>query len=86
MPFFTDAFVISLMFHPVGRVHCISAGVAGLTLSMMFVLPHWCGDSEFPLPNNKETGAIDIPGAIHQVHVKVDFAKHNRLTPGLSVN
>ncbi len=80
--FFTYAFVIPLLFHPIGHVvpfYLISTGIAGLTLSMIFVLPHCCEDAVFPLPiNNSDT--METPRAIHQVRVTVDFDRWNQVT------
>lgn len=77
--FFSYAFIIPLTLHPVGHViffYFLTTFIAGLTLSLIFVLPHCCGDSEFPEPN-KDTGQIENPRAIHQVRVTVDFMRNN---------
>jgi linoleoyl-CoA desaturase len=50
--------------------------VAGLTLSMIFILPHAVEESFFPLPL-AETGRMADPRAVHQVRVTVDFRRHN---------
>jgi linoleoyl-CoA desaturase len=56
--------------------------VAGMALSMIFVLPHFSGHSDFPLPD-KQTGNIETPRAIHQVRVTVDFSRQNLIATWL---
>jgi linoleoyl-CoA desaturase len=83
--FFSYAFVLPFIFHPVMHVlffYTVVTVIAGLTLSMIFVLPHCSKDSEFPLPD-KKTGNIATSRAIHQVHVTLDFARKNLIATWL---
>lgn len=77
--FFSYAFVIPLILHPALHVlffYSFVTVVAGMALSMIFVLPHCSEYSDFPLPD-QETGNIETPRAIHQVRVTVDFTRNN---------
>jgi linoleoyl-CoA desaturase len=83
--FFSYAFAVPLLYHPAGHViffYVVAAFIAGLTLSMIFVLPHCVCESEFPVLN-KATGRIDNPRAIHQVRVTVDFLRKNQVATWL---
>ncbi|MBN1758399.1 MAG: acyl-CoA desaturase [Chitinispirillaceae bacterium] len=88
--FFTIAFAVPLLYHPVLHVlffYFITMSVAGFILSMIFVLPHCAGESEFPLPD-KTSGRMAYPRAVHQVRVTVDFSRNSPavtwLTGGLN--
>ena len=73
--FFTWALVIPALFHPLYVVlfyYFIGTLVLGMTLSLIFQLPHIVGESDFPLPN-PETGKMDNPWAEHQNNVTADF-------------
>jgi linoleoyl-CoA desaturase len=83
--FFTFAFAIPLLHHPLHHVlffYLLPMSVAGLALSMIFVLPHCVVESEFPLPD-PATGVMNYPRAIHQIRVTVDFSKKNRVMAAL---
>jgi linoleoyl-CoA desaturase len=70
-----------LMYHPPLHVlffYVVAMMTTGLTLSLIFILPHGVEEATFPLPE-KETGRIADPRAVHQVHVTVDFARRNSL-------
>jgi len=78
--FFTVAFVIPLLYHPLWAValfYGIWAIVLGLTLAVVFQLAHCVEQAEFPVPR-RDTGCIDRPWAVHQVETTVDFARGNR--------
>lgn len=77
--FFSYAFAVPLAFHSFWDVfffYMIAMFISGLTLSTIFVLPHCCGESEFPIPD-KDTGRMKYPRAIHQARVTVDFMRRN---------
>lgn len=79
--FFSLAFAIPMLLHPIAAVlfyYVVAAGVVGLVLSLVFVLPHCAGDADFSLPR-PDTGAMDIPWAVHQAQVTLDFARGNRV-------
>jgi linoleoyl-CoA desaturase len=78
--FFTLAFVIPMLFHPISDVvifYCVVAAVTGITLSMVFQVVHVVDMAEFPLPL-PGTGRIEKSWAAHQVETTVDYARHNR--------
>jgi linoleoyl-CoA desaturase len=77
--FFTWAFVIPLFFHPLHVVifyYVIGVLVLGVTLSVVFQLPHCVEEAEFPIPR-EDTGQIEEPWAVHQAHVTVDYDRRN---------
>lgn len=77
--FLSLAFVIPSLFHPLGNVVLFYLGtmsVAGFTLSLIFIMPHTAGESEFPRPD-EDTGRIANPRAVHQCRVTVDFLRSN---------
>ncbi len=83
--FLSLAFGIPLLFHPVGKVlfcYVLAMMVAGITLSLIFILPHAVGESEFPVPD-KLSGRMEQPRAVHQVRVTVDFMRHNEIVTWL---
>jgi linoleoyl-CoA desaturase len=78
--FFTWAFYIPLMFHSLGTVlffYAVGVSVLGITLSVVFQLPHCAGQSDFPLPNGKER--IETPWAVHQAQVTLGVNRQSRL-------
>jgi linoleoyl-CoA desaturase len=77
--FFTWAFVIPLFFHPLNVVifyYIIGVLVLGVTLSVVFQLPHCVEEAEFPIPR-EDTGKIVRPWAVHQAYVTVDYGRSN---------
>lgn len=79
--FFTMAFVIPMLLHPVWAVlltYAIAAFVSGIVLSVVFQLAHCVEGAQFPMP-------IDVPPerrmqtgwAVHQVQTTVDFSRGN---------
>jgi linoleoyl-CoA desaturase len=79
--FFTLAFGIPLLFHPLWVVlvyYFVVAFVLGMVLSVVFQLAHCVEDAEFPLPR-PDTGRIENAWAIHQVETTVDFARRSWL-------
>ncbi|MGA7932674.1 MAG: acyl-CoA desaturase [Kovacikia sp.] len=77
--FFTLAFGIPLLFHPVWVVlafYGLTVLVLGLLLSVVFQLAHAVEEADFPLPQ-EDSGRIANPWAIHQSETTVNFARHN---------
>lgn len=77
--FFSIAFIIPLMVRPPAQVivfYLITAMVAGITLSLIFILPHTVEHSLFPLPSE---GKIDHSRDIHQIRVTADFARGHKI-------
>jgi linoleoyl-CoA desaturase len=77
--FFTWAFAIPMIFHPVWMVLLTYAGVSvvlALTLASTFQLAHSVEGADFP-EACKETGKVDSDWAAHQVHSTVNFARTN---------
>ncbi|HEV2682052.1 MAG TPA: acyl-CoA desaturase [Rhodanobacter sp.] len=79
--FFTLAFGLPLVFHPIGSVllfYALVSAVAGVLLALVFQMAHVVEEAAFPLPD--ETGQqMDTPWAIHQLETTVDFARGNRV-------
>lgn len=79
--FFTLAFVIPLLLHPVWAVltfYGVAAVVSGMTLSIVFQLAHCVEEASFSMPN-AETGRMESAWAVHQIETTVDFARRSRL-------
>ncbi len=77
--FFTIAFGIPLLFHPVwvvGLFYVIVAFIVGVVLSVVFQLAHCVEGAHFPQPQTP--GRVDNAWAIHQVETTVDFARNSR--------
>jgi linoleoyl-CoA desaturase len=78
--FFTLAFGLPLLFHPVGTVllfYALVSAVAGVLLALVFQMAHVVEEAAFPVPD--ATGKqMDTPWAIHQIQTTVDFARDNR--------
>jgi linoleoyl-CoA desaturase len=79
--FFSLAFIIPMLLHPVWAVlavYAIAAFVSGIVLSVVFQLAHCVTEAEFPMP-------VDVNGkprmgsewAIHQVQTTVNFSRSN---------
>lgn len=83
--FFTLAFGIPLLFHPLWVVlvfYAVTAVVLGMVLSVVFQLAHCVEEAEFPLPR-PDSGRIDNAWAIHQAETTVDFARRSRVAAWL---
>lgn len=83
--FFTLAFAIPMLFHPVWVVliyYAVTALVLGMALSVVFQVAHCVEEAEFPLPR-EDTGHIDNSWAIHQAETTVDFARGSRVVTWL---
>ncbi len=79
--FFTFAFAIPLMIHPVWLVllfYAAASAVLGLVLAIVFQLAHAVEEAEFPIPS-AETGKMETGWAIHQVQTTVDFARRSHV-------
>jgi len=80
--FFGWAFLIPLLFHPFGVVlfyYGVGVTMLGITISVVFQLPHCVEQAEFPMPS-KDTGRMENPWAVHQARVTRDFARRSKLT------
>jgi linoleoyl-CoA desaturase len=79
--FFTLAFGLPLMFHPIVSVlvfYALVSAVAGILLALVFQMAHVVEEAAFPVPD--EAGQqIDTPWAIHQLETTVNFARGNRV-------
>jgi linoleoyl-CoA desaturase len=77
--FFSWAFVIPLLFHPLPVVlffYLIGVVILGLTISVVFQLPHCVGDVDFPQPL-PDSVKIEDSWAVHQAHVTADYGWHS---------
>jgi linoleoyl-CoA desaturase len=73
------AFCIPLMFHSLGTVlffYAVSVSVLGVTLSVVFQLPHCVRQADFPIP--PEEGRVETPWAVHQARATLDFNRRSR--------
>ena len=82
--FFSMAFVIPMLLHPVWAVltvYAIAAFVSGVVLSVVFQLAHCVGEADFPMPVATEKGEsrVENSWAIHQVLTTANFARSNRV-------
>jgi linoleoyl-CoA desaturase len=78
--FFTLAFGLPLLFHPVVAVllfYTVAAAVAGILLALVFQMAHVVEPAAFPVPDEEQR--MDTPWAIHQLQTTVDFARGNRV-------
>jgi linoleoyl-CoA desaturase len=83
--FFTVAFGIPSLFHPVGVVlsyYAVAGLVTGIVLSVVFQVAHCVEEAEFPLPR-ESSGRLDNAWAIHQAETTVDFARQSRVVAWL---
>jgi linoleoyl-CoA desaturase len=83
--FFSLAFGIPLLFHPVWVValcYCLFAVVLGVSLSVVFQLAHCVEEAEFPALSEGVV-KVDNAWAVHQVETTVDFCSGNRVVTWL---
>jgi linoleoyl-CoA desaturase len=83
--FFTWAFGIPLLFHPLNAVlvhYGVAALVLGATLAAVFQVAHCVEEATFPLPS-AGTGRIKRAWAVHQAETAVDFARRSRVVAWL---
>ena len=79
--FFTLAFGLPLIFHPLVTVilfYALAAAVAGLLLALVFQMAHVVEAAAFPSAC-RDTGRVENAWAIHQLETTVDFARDNRV-------
>jgi linoleoyl-CoA desaturase len=79
--FFSLAFVIPLLLHPVWVVlvfYFAITYVQGVILSVVFQLAHCVEEATFPMPR-VDTGRMETTFAVHQIETTVDFARSNRV-------
>jgi len=85
LTFLMLAFGVPLLFHPLWTVllfYAVSAGIAGIILSVVFQLAHAVEQADF-IAVDENAGRIQNPWAVHQVQSSVDFARNNRLVSWL---
>ncbi len=78
--FFTLAFVIPMLTHPIWVVaafYGITVVVLGVVLSVVFQLAHCVEQAQFSVPND-ESGRIENTWAVHQVESTLDFARNSK--------
>jgi linoleoyl-CoA desaturase len=86
--FFSLAFVIPMLLHPVWAVlavYAIAAFVSGVVLSIVFQLAHCVMEADFPAPLAVQSAGgqagmqVQTEWAVHQVQTTVNFARGNRV-------
>jgi linoleoyl-CoA desaturase len=82
--FFSLAFVLPMLLHPVWAVlvvYAVAAFVSGVVLSVVFQLAHCVEQTDFPVAIlTPEGGAkVESDWAIHQVLTTADFSRKNRV-------
>jgi len=80
--FFSMAFIVPMMLHPVWSVltvYAIAAFVSGVVLSVVFQLAHCVEEANFPMPVLEADGTLRMTNewAVHQVETTVDFSRRN---------
>jgi len=85
LAFFSLAFVIPMLFHPVWVVlllYGVSSFVLGVVMSVVFQLAHCVEPAAFPLPQG-DTQRMDHSWALHQIETTVDFARKSSVVSWL---
>jgi linoleoyl-CoA desaturase len=82
--FFSLAFVIPMLLHPIWAVlivYAIAAFVTGLVLSVVFQLAHCVPQADFPIPAASPQGGrhVESAWAVHQVQTTVNFSRSSRV-------
>lgn len=80
--FFSMAFVVPMLLHPVWvvlAVYGMASFVTGIVLAVVFQLAHCVEEAEFPMPVVNADGAprMETAWAIHEVQTTVDFSRGN---------
>jgi len=81
--FFSLAFVIPMILHPIWAVLIVygtAAFVSGVVLSVVFQLAHCVEEADFPTPVANPAGGAKVENewAIHQVLTTANFARRNK--------
>jgi len=79
--FFTLAFGLPLLIHPIGTVllfYALVSAIAGVLLALVFQMAHVVEEAAFPQPDASGRH-MDAPWAIHQMQTTVNFAPDNRV-------
>ena len=79
--FFSLAFVLPLLFHPISVVltfYAVTTAILGVVLSIVFQLAHAVEEAAFPLPI-EGTREIAATWVVHQTQTTVNFSKDNPL-------
>ena len=77
--FFSLAFAVPMLLHPVWAVlavYAVAAFTSGVVLSIVFQLAHCVGEADFPAPPAAGE-RLPTEWAVHQVQTTVDFARRN---------
>jgi len=85
LAFFSLAFGLPMMFHPVWVVvlmYGIASFVLGVVMAVVFQLAHCVEQAAFPLPHD-DTSRMDHSWALHQIETTVDFARKSWVTSWL---
>jgi linoleoyl-CoA desaturase len=84
--FFSLAFVIPMLLHPVWAVlgvYALAAFISGVVMSVVFQLAHCVEGAEFPMPVEipppSHGEQIPTEWAIHQVQTTVNFSRRSRM-------
>jgi linoleoyl-CoA desaturase len=82
--FFSMAFAIPMLLHPVWQVlavYAVAAFTSGVVLSVVFQLAHCVEEADFPVAVPTADGGqrIEAEWAVHQVQTTVNFARKNRV-------
>jgi linoleoyl-CoA desaturase len=82
--FFSMAFVVPMLLHPIWAVlatYALAAFVSGIVLSVVFQLAHCVEGANFPMPvpNAEGLPRMETGWAVHQVQTTFDFSRGNRL-------
>jgi len=85
MLFMTLAFGLPLLVHPLWMVllfYVLTAGLAGVVVSVVFQLAHCVEEAEFPLPQ-ENSGSMENAWAVHQVETTVNFSRRSKVVSWL---
>jgi len=85
LTFFTLAFAIPMLFHPVWVVlllYGVSSFVLGVVMAVVFQLAHCVEQAAFPIPE-RDTRRMEQSWALHQIESTVDFARKSRVVSWL---
>jgi linoleoyl-CoA desaturase len=85
LTFFTLAFAIPMLLHPVWLVllwYGVASWVLGGVMAVVFQLAHCVEEAEFPLPLT-DTRRMEHCWAVHQIETTVDFARKSRVVSWL---
>ncbi len=79
--FLSLAFVVPMLFHPIGTAlitYALVSCFVGIMLSVVFQLAHAVQPAQFPAPD-LATGRMENEWAVHQIETTVNFSRHSRI-------